>query len=652
MGALNTRMRAGLGLLALAALALAAYHPLFPGSFLMDDRRLVDYDNPLVHGTASPFSIWFQSDFSLSTFTFWLQWLAWGQNPAGYHAVNVALHVLSAALIWLLLARLKIPGAWLAAAIFVVHPVCVATVGRIAELKNTLSLPFFLLSLWFYLRWEEDSSRPGGGARWLGCSLAAFVLALLAKTSTVMLPFLLLAFAGWRRGRVTRQDWLRASPYFMLSLGFGVMSIWFQKYQALAGATLEPQSFCERLAVAGRVFWFYCDKALFPAGLIAIYPRWKVDASSLAAFIPLLGCAGAVALCWRFRRSWGRPVLFALACFAFAVFPALGFFDAQFMAKWQVSDHLQYLPLIAPLALAAAALACLPGRTFRRCAAATAVLSLCVMSFERARVFSTEESLFRDTVARNPSAWALHSDLGLLLACQGKQDEAEEHFKASLRIAPQYAEAHVNLGKILFEQGRADEAKEHFQAALKTEPHHPEAHRRLGTILALQEQFAEAIGHLRVALLFSPDVATRLQCATLLHQTGDYSGAAAQFRHALREHPHCVEALNNLALILATAPDEKVRNGAEAVLCAEEASSLPAPKGMCVAGTLAAAYAEAGRFKDAIATAEKAVAAETAAGETAFANMNAQLLARYRAGLPFHEPPPRKSNPCGIHGGG
>src|ERR1700733_7247566 len=128
------RWRAGLGVVVLAALVLAAYRPLLPGSFLMDDRRLVQNDNLLVNETASPTSIWFRADFPLSTFAFWVEWMVWGQNPAGYHAVNMALHALSAVLVWRLLARLKIPGAWLAAAIFAVHPVAVATVGRIAEL--------------------------------------------------------------------------------------------------------------------------------------------------------------------------------------------------------------------------------------------------------------------------------------------------------------------------------------------------------------------------------------------------------------------------------------------------------------------------------------------------------------------------------------
>jgi protein O-mannosyl-transferase len=629
------RLRLGLGVLALVGLVLAAYHPLLPGSFIMDDRRLVEIDNPLVNGEAGPLSIWFHADFPLSNLAFWLEWLTFGENPAGYHAVNIVLHALSAVLVWRLLARLKLPGAWLAAAIFAVHPVCVATVGRIAELKNTLSLPFFLLSFLWYLRYETT-----GRALWFGCSLAAFVLALLAKTSTVMLPLLLLACAAWQRGRITRQDVVRTSPYFVLALGFGLMSVWFQKHQALAGAALAPEGFWERLAIAGRVFWFYLGKALWPVNLNLVYPMWKVDATSPAAYVPVVLCGVAVVVCWRFRRGWGRHVLFGMGCFAVTLFPALGFFDAQFLTRWQVSDHLQYLPLIAPVTLAAAVLMSLPGAAFFRCVAAAVVLSLSILTTERARVFSTEEGLFRDTLARNPAAWGVENDLGALLAARGEHAEARDHFEASLLANPDYPDAHVNLGRILLMQEQDEEAAEHFLAAIKTQPDNAGAHRDLATILSRQGKPRDAVRHLLVALRIKPDIQTRMECAALMHRIGDYAGAAVQYRQVLRALPDSVEALNNLAWILATCPDDRVRNGAEAVQFAERASRLPPQTGICVAGTLAAAYAEAGRFPEAIVTAEKAVETETAAGEERFAALNKKLLAVYRAGKPWRESAP------------
>src|SRR5476651_1722142 len=194
---MQSRVRIGLGVLFLFALVFIVYRPILPGNFLMDDHRLIKDENPLVTGELTPLTIWFQTDFTLSTFALWLQWLAWGENPGGYHVVNILLHGLSAVLLWRLLAQLKIPGAWLAAAIFAIHPVGVNSVARIAEIKNTLSLPFFILSFWFYLRYEKFSMKPAGenqnaglswndsAALWYGLSLAAFVLALLSKTSTV-----------------------------------------------------------------------------------------------------------------------------------------------------------------------------------------------------------------------------------------------------------------------------------------------------------------------------------------------------------------------------------------------------------------------------------------------------------------------------------
>jgi protein O-mannosyl-transferase len=633
-----------LGVLAIFALVLVAYRPILPGSFLMDDRRLIAGDNPLVTGELGPFSILFQKEWSLSWLAFWAQWRAWGNNPGWYHAVNMFLHAASAVLVWRLLAALKIPGAWVAAAIFAVHPVCVISVARIAELKNTLSLPFFLLSFWLYLP-HLAPQRPGLAALRYGLSLVAFILALLSKTSTVMLPLVLLAFVAWQRGRITRSDLLRTSPFFVLALAFGLMSSWFQKHQQLLGVTLPPESFAERLAVAGRVFWFYLGKALLPLNLNLVYPRWKVDATP-ASYLPDLLFIAAISICWWFRRGWGRHVLLGLGIFAITLFPVLGFFDSQFLTKWQVSDHLQYLPLIAPIALAAATMAFLLPAVVFRGVAIVLILVLSVLTFQRAKVFSSEVSLFRDTLAKNPAAWGIHNDLGAVLAARKDYAEAEDQFVASMQSNPDNPDAESNLGLILVLQGQFDEAEPHFRAALKSKPEDPDTHKLLATDLTMLGRYREALYQFRMALALSskPEIQTRLQYANLLHQTGDPRGAAAQFRHVLSLQPDSAEALNNLAWLLATSADDKLRDGAEAVRLAERASRLPPVKGMCVPGTLAAAYAEAGRFADAIATAEKAVQTETEAGDTHFATLNRQLLTLYREGKPFHEPSPNGGN--------
>jgi Flp pilus assembly protein TadD len=652
-----SRLRLALGALLIFALVLAVYRPILPGSFLIDDHRLIGSDNPLVNGELTPRTIWFQTDFTLTTFAWWVERMNFGENPAGYHVANMVLHAISAILLWALLARLKIPGAWLAGAIFAVHPVCVNSVARIAELKNTLSLPFFLLSFLGYLCYEAAALYPAGpdptghhrsrsrAALWYGFSLIAFVLALLSKTSTVMLPVVLLGCAAWQRGRVTRNDLLHTGPFFVLALAFGLMSVWFQKHQALASATaiLQPASFFERLAVAGRIPWFYLGKALLPINLNLYYPRWNPNAASVTAYLPgLLFCALLV-LCWWFRRGWGRHVLFGLGCFAVMLFPVLGFFDSQFLTMWQVSDHLQYQPLMAVVALAAAGLACLlPKRIFRG-TAIVVLLTLSALTFKHAQLFATEEGLLRDTIARNPAAWPVQNDLGVILAKRNDYPAAIEHFTASLQSNPDNPDAHANLGHALVLQGKFEEAETHFRVALKLKPDDSDAHANFAEALARQGRAPEAILHLRAAIRFEPrfkpKIEPRMELAMLLYQTGDTRQAVAQFHQVLSLKPDQPEVLNNLAWILATGSDDQARNGAEAVRCAERACQLTAFKKAGMVGTLAAAYAEAGRFPEAVTNAELAVKLANAAGDTQFAAVNQQLLSLYRAGKPWHSPP-------------
>jgi Flp pilus assembly protein TadD len=651
-----SHVRTGLGALLIFALVFLVYAPILPGTFLMDDHRLIKEDNALVTGEMSPLTFWFQTDFTLSAVTWWLQWLAWGDSPGGYHAVNIALHGLSAVLLWRLLARLKIPGAWLAAALFAVHPVCVNSVARIAELKNTLSLPFFILSFWAYLKHETfsldtgDRSRQNRGAIWYGLSLVAFVLALLSKTSTVMLPAVLLACAMWQRRRVTREDWLHTGPFFILALAFGLMSVWFQKHQALAdaGQTLPPGSFLDRLTGAGHVICFYLGKALVPANLNLVYAHWGHDATTVIEFLPILFLGAGFALCWRFRHTWGWHILFGLGCFIITLFPVLGFFDSQFLTVWQVSDHLQYLPLMAPVALAAAGLfVLLKNKPAFRYASIVLVLVLSVLTFQRARVFASEESLFQDAIKKNPTASSAHNDLGVILAKRRDFAGANRHFSAALESDPQNTSAHLNYGQALAMTGHFAEAEPHFLAAIRLQPDNPLAHKTFANALHHQGRVKEAIPHFQTAVCLGskPDVETRMDLAGLYFQTGQSRRAVEQFRKVRALKPDMPDMLNNLAWLLATCSDDTLRDGKEAVECAERACRLTMNKQTAYIGTLAAAYAEAGRFPEAVDTAKLAIDLQNANGETQYAAITSQLLQLYSAGRPFHSPPAPGQSP-------
>ncbi len=521
-------------------------------------------------------------------------------------------------------------------------------------------------------------------------SLLAFLLALLSKTSTVMLPVVLLGCAWWQRGRLSWRDWARTSPFFALALAFGLMSIWFQAHGAMAGVAVQHENFWGRLAGAGMALWFYLGKAVLPLHLNMIYPRWKINAAAPVSYLPLLLWCGLLAVCWGFRRNWGRHVLFGLGCFTVTLFPVLGFFDMYFLALSRVSDHFVYLPLTALVALAAAALdwalvripqapvaadgsrrqlpseenapAAVGGyglsssgvqpakpkvkSVFLGMAGGALVVALAALAMQRARVFVSEEALWRDTLAKNPAAWCAQANLGWILASQQKYDQARAHLEAALALKPDNAQAHSNLGRVLSLQGKFAEADQQFQAAVKLKPMDAEIRRSYAAALADQGRKAEAVNQLQALLQLKSDTEARLQLATLLYQTARFGEAVAQYRQVLAARPNEVEALSNLAWLLATCPDPAVRNGAEAVRVAERACRLTGYKEARTLGALAAAYAEAGRFDDAVSASQKAIELASADGNTRLAMIGRQLLVLFRAGKPYHEPSAPAARPA------
>ena len=568
----------------------------------------------------------------------------WGNNPAGYHIANVLLHALGCVLLWRVLARLKIPGAWLAAAIFAVHPVAAASVAWISEMKNTLSLVFCLSSFLLFLISEERQAVADKtkAALFYFLSFGAFLLALLSKTSTVMLPVVLLGCAWWRHGRLTRRDWLRTAPFFALSLLLGCATIWFQHRVIIVGDPVQTENFFGRFAAAGKAIWFYLGKTILPIDLSMIYPRWTIDQTSALSYLPAILWLGVLALCWKFRqRIWGRAALFGLGCFTVTLFPALGFLSMDYLVISRVSDHFQYLPMIALIVLFAAGLSrWLPAQMLAP-VATVVVLVLSFGTFPRAEIIARNETLWRDTLGKNPNSFTAHNNLGCLLAGQNKLPAAIQEFETTLRLRSQNAPAHCNLGRAYAMQGDFVRAESHFESALKIKPTDAEIQQAFALALLQQGKVEAAIEHLRAAVRVEPGNESRQHLAGLLHQTGQHREAVVQYREVLKREPDSIETLNNLAWMLATSPDAIARNGADAVQFAEQACRLTDHKKAGMVGTLAAAYAEAGRFAEAVTTATKAAELADAAGDAQFAEANRQLLSLYRAGRPYHETPVR-----------
>ena len=204
---------------------------------------------------------------------FCLEYLAWGDSPLGYHLVNILLHIISALLLVMLLRRLAIPGAWLAAMIYALHPVQVESVAWITELKNSLSTVFFLGAILAYMKFDLKRGWKGYSVAW-----GLFVLGLMSKTAIVPLPLALLAILWWKRGRlVLKRDVAPVIPFLLAGMATGIVTVWVERtfVGTQGGKFVFP--IVERCLIAGRAFWFYLSKIFWPADLMFIYPRWNIN---------------------------------------------------------------------------------------------------------------------------------------------------------------------------------------------------------------------------------------------------------------------------------------------------------------------------------------------------------------------------------------
>jgi protein O-mannosyl-transferase len=270
--------------LVLAVVTFVAYQPTWHAGFIWDDDTHVT-ENANLRSLHGLYRIWFepladQQYYPLQLTGFWIEYHLWGLRPFGYHAVNILLHVLNALLLWMVLQQLEIPGAWLAAAIFAVHPVQVESVAWVSELKNLLSTTFYLGALLAFIRFrpltgEERAGPPSWG--YYALAIALFLCALLSKTVACTLPAVLVLLLWWKRGRVERQDVGVLSPMFLLGITFGLMTAWLEKHHVGASGPEWSLSFLQRCLLAGRALWFYAGKLFWPHNFIFIYPRWEID---------------------------------------------------------------------------------------------------------------------------------------------------------------------------------------------------------------------------------------------------------------------------------------------------------------------------------------------------------------------------------------
>jgi len=571
--------------LALIVATAVAYLPAWNGKPIWDDNAHIT--QPELRSWHGLVEVWTQVGatqqyYPLVHSVFWIEQKLWGDSVLGYHLINIFLHGFAAIVLLRILLRLKVPGAWLAAGLFALHPVQVESVAWISEIKNTLSGLFFFCSILAYLNFDQNRSRVAYFR-----SLALFLFGLMCKTAIAPLPAIILAVLWWRRGRLRlRDDVVPSLPFFGLGIGAGLFTAWVERNFVGAHGTVFQLSILQRYLIAARDFWFYLFKLLWPVKLTFIYPRWQISGAIWWQYLFPLTLILLLALIWRLRKK-NRGPLAAVLVFLGLLFPALGFINVYPFIYSFVADHFQYLACVGPLTLFAAGMtmaldSIAPGKVLLRPTISfLLLLTLGALSWRQCRDYRDIETLWRTTIARNPDCWMAYSNLGSFLSARGNVDEAIRDFRKALELWPNQSKDHNNLGKALVQKGRIAEAMDHFQTALRVSPEDPDTESNIGAASLQQGDADEAISHLRRAVEKWPrhaqghinlgnallqnreiDAAiaeyektlalpfdhaeSHYSIATALRQKGDVEEAIVHYRKALELRPDYVNAHNNL----------------------------------------------------------------------------------------------------------
>jgi tetratricopeptide (TPR) repeat protein len=487
----------------------------------------------------------------------------WGDSLLGYHLTNVFLHATSACVFVAILRRLALPGAWFAGFIFALHPVCVESVAWISEQKNTLSTLLGLISVLIYLHFDE-SRRPSS----YGMALLVFLLSVLSKTVTITLPAVLLAILWWKRGRLGwKRDILPLVPWFVLGIPLCLPAASLERKMFADSARDFSLTMGQRGLLVGRAFWFYLGKLVWPANLMFSYPRWNLNPKDSWQYAFPAAALGLFVVLWLAARRYRGP-LAAFLIFAGTLLPVLGVVNVFWFVISFVGDHLQYLSGMAIIALFASGAAMMANKlppAPRRAAmipAAGLLLALGLLTHRQSKIYRDAETLYRTTIAQNPTSWVAHYNLGALLSGNpDRQAEVIDEWEATIRIRPGCPEAQNNLGCLLAsDPDRVPEAIEHFEAAIRCRPDFADAHSNLAAVLSqIPGQTSEAIEQFEAALQYDPNSAeTHNNFGNMLMDVpGRLDEAIRQIQEALRINPNYAEAHWDLAVALARVPGRR-----------------------------------------------------------------------------------------------
>lgn len=540
-------------------LVAVVYTPALSAGFIWDDDDYVT-ENPQLRTAEGLAEIWFEPEktpqyYPLVHTTFWIEYALWELSPSGYHFNNILLHGLAAMFLWRVLRKLKLPGAWFAAALFAVHPVEVESVAWVTERKNVLSAFMYMMSALAYLNFTGiDGASEERNWKFYGLSLLCFLGALLSKTVTASLPGAILVVFWWKRGSLKLRDFVPLIPFFAIGASAGLFTAYWESTHVGAEGADWDLSWLERFMVAGRISLFYVTKILWPHPLAFIYPRWDVSSSQPLQYFFPLAVVGILATTWIMRNRIGRGWLAAFLFLGGSLFPALGFLNVYPMRFSYVADHFQYIAGVGVFALLGAGFHRFWHHenpfAIKNVAIVAIYLVLSTITYRQISSYKDLETLWRDTMRKNPGAWIAHNNLGILLRDRGDVAEAEACYREAIRLLPKFVDARNNLGNVLLERGDVDEALVLYREAIEFDPENVRVNINLASALMEKGQYDEALEYANKANGMAPDHPDFLyKRGSIYWRMRNVEAARADFERSVELDPKHAKARSNLGLV-------------------------------------------------------------------------------------------------------
>ncbi len=628
----------------LALVTLLVYLPVTRDGFLnYDDGDYVTENQVVQNGLTGAgikwaFTTWHASNWHPVT---WLSHMGdcelFRSNPGGHHFVNVLFHAASTVLLFFLLLELTgalWPGAFVAA-LFAWHPLHVESVAWISERKDVLSTFFALLALFSYAGYAKENRRRNF---WL--ALVFFALGLMSKPMLVTLPFVMLLLDYWPLQRIQKTNIWRLAfekwPFFLLVIISCAVTFLAQRNDAVASLVKVPLWL--RFENAIMAYMGYLVKTIWPAHLAVFYPLPK-HISWILLSMAAGGLLAISALVWRARRQ-SPYLLMGWLWFLGTLVPVIGLVQVGDQA---MADRYTYFPLIGIFVAGTFALAAWANKFhFRKTAVAVAgvlMLAVCLaLTKNQLRCWHDSESLFTHALAVTKDNALAHLNLGAALEENGKSDEALAQYRAALALDPQRYEAENDIGKLLYEMNKPEAALDHCFRAVQLNPRRATLHNSLGLVLAKLARFDEAMIQFAEAAQLDADYAApRFQMGKTLLNQGRDAQAIPCFHEALRLDPNNYQMLIAVARVLAADENPQVRDGQEALVLAGHANKLAGGSQPVALDTLALAFAEAGRFDEALQIQQQAVQLAEAAGQKEDAALMQQRWQLYKNHQPWRE---------------